>query len=157
MGLAELTASPTAHQVNIVCIQVCTLPRGAVDELLAEVPAETTAQEISQAVRVGGGSDVHAEPADRHELVDVPTQMLTVAGRTLAGGYSLSEALCALFGNCTVEPAPHGSSEGINGTIMRLCDPRDRMLSLERPSFPFTPAEWAGRAPWSRCTAMPSP
>ena len=93
---------------------------------------------------VGGGSDVHAEPADRHELVDVSTQVLAVAGRTLAGGYSLPEALCLLFGCCAVEPTPRGFSERISGTTMRLCaTPRDRMLSLERPSFPFAPAEWA--------------
>lgn len=142
-SLAGLTASLTRHQVNIVSIQVCALPRGAVDELLVEVPAEATVHELDQAVRAGGGSDVHAEPADRHELVDVPTQVLAVAGRTLAGGYSLPEALCALFGDCAVEPAAPGSSEGISGTTMRLRDPGDRMLALERPSFPFTPAEGA--------------
>jgi len=141
-SLAALTASLSAHQINIASIQVCAVPSGAVDELMVEAPAEATAEQLRAAVRAGGGADVHAEPADRHDLVDVPTQVLAVAGRSLAGGSSLPEALRTLFG-CSVVAAPRGGSEGISGTTMRLRDPQDRMLALERPAFPFTSAEWA--------------
>jgi hypothetical protein len=85
---------------------------------------------------------VHAEPADRHDLIDLPTQVLAVAGQSLAHSASLPEALQALLG-CTVVPAPPGHREGINETTMRVRDPQGEMLSLERPAFSFTPAERA--------------
>lgn len=141
-SLAALAASLSAHHINIASIQVCPVPNGAVDELMVEAPADATPEQLRAAIRTGGGSDVHAEPGDRHDLVDVPTQVLSVAARSLTDSTSLPEALRALFG-CTVAPAPHGHNEGISGTTLRVRDPQDQMLTLERPAFPFTPAEWA--------------
>lgn len=141
-SLAALAASLSAHHINIASIQVCPVPDGAVDELMVEAPSDATPEQLHAAVQAGGGSHVHAEPADRHDLIDLPTQVLAVAGQSLTHSTSLPEALQALFG-CTVVPAARGHREGIHETTMRVRDPQGEMLTLERPEFFFTPAEWA--------------
>jgi hypothetical protein len=114
--------------VNIVSVQVHVLPRGAVEEFLVETPAE----------------------ADLHDLVDVPTRVLTCAALAAATGGGLSRALRALPGECAIgwQEADEvhrgaGLEEGLEGTTIRPCETAGGLLTLERPALPFTPAEFA--------------
>jgi hypothetical protein len=101
-----------------VSVQVHLLPRGAVEEFLVETPAE----------------------ADLHDLVDVPTRVLTSTPLAAATGGELSRALRALLGECAIgwQEADEvhrgaGLEEGLEGTTIRLCDPAGGLLTLERP------------------------
>jgi hypothetical protein len=110
-----------------VSVQVHLVPRGAVEEFLVETPAE----------------------ADLHDLVDVPTRVLTSTPLAAATGGELSRALRALLGECAIgwqeaDEVHRGAGlEGLEGTTIRLCDPAGGLLTLERPALPFTPAEFA--------------
>jgi hypothetical protein len=104
--------------VNIVSVQVHVLPRGAVEEFLVETPAE----------------------ADLHDLVDVPTRVLTSAALAAATGGGLSRALRALPGECAIgwQEADEvhrgaGLEEGLEGWRSPVTIPRRR-----------SPAPWSG-------------
>lgn len=144
-SLAALAASLAGHRMNIASVQVHALPDGAVDELLLDVPPGTAEGEIVAATEAGGGRDVHADPVDPHELVDVPTQVLTVVGQVMRGGLELPDALRALLGDCEIhwEPAANDPAEGPDGTRLRLVDPAGGILVLHRRALVFTPAEFA--------------
>jgi GNAT superfamily N-acetyltransferase len=149
-SLAALTAALAGRGVNIVSVQVHVVPDGAVDEFLVEAPLVVTAEDLILATEAGGGLEVHADRADMHDLVDVPTRVLTSAAQATSAGAELPGALRALLGECTIgwraaEDVDPGadSEEGVNGTTMRLCDPEGGLLTVERPAFPFTPAEFA--------------
>lgn len=153
--LAALSASLAAYRINIVSVQVSPVPDGVVDEFLLQAPAEVTAADIAAALEAGGGLDPRAERADVHDLVDVPTRMLMLAADAVSAGPELPGVLRALLGDCMISWEPAGgsrptrdgsvdhSTEGVDGTVLRLLDPEGGRLVLERPSFPFTPAEFA--------------
>jgi GNAT superfamily N-acetyltransferase len=143
-SLAALAASFAGHGMNIVSVQVHVVPDDAVDEFLLEAPASTTAQQVTAAVAAGGGRDVRAEPADLHDLVDVPTRVLTSVSQLVAGHVELDEALRMLLGDCEMTWQPGDpSTEGLDGTVLRLADSEGGVLILRRPSVAFTPAEFA--------------
>lgn len=158
--LGALASSLAAYRINIVSVQVHAVPDGAVDEFLVQAPVGTTAGDITAAIERGGGLDVRAEHADMHELIDVPTRVLLVAAEAVSTGPELPKALRTLLGDCEIrwEPTPPSATgpdvdgadvagadidEGAQGNTLRLTDPAGGVLVLERPSFPFTPAEFA--------------
>src|SRR3712207_3612214 len=63
-SLAALSGGLAAHDVNILAIQVHPAVDGTVDELLLAVPRGVTAEQVTEAVRAGGGTLAHAAPAD---------------------------------------------------------------------------------------------
>jgi GNAT superfamily N-acetyltransferase len=143
-SLAALAASLAGHGMNIVSVQVHAVPDDAVDEFLLETRASATAQKITAAVEAGGGQDVSAEPADLHDLVDVPTRVLTSMTQLVANRLELDEALRTLLGDCDItRQRGHPGTEGPAGTVLRLAAPPSGALILRRPSVPFTPAEFA--------------
>ena len=141
-SLAALTANLARHRINILSVQVHAAPGQAVDEFLVEGPG--TATEIVTAVEAGGGRDVTAEPADPHDLVDVPTRVLTVITQDVTAGVDLPRSLRALLGPCELRREPAGDpSEGPDGTLMRLPAPEGGLLTITRAAPEFTPAEFA--------------
>lgn len=148
--LGALASSLAAHRINIVSVQVHAMPDGAVDEFLVRATTDTTAADITAAIVDGGGRDVRAEPADMHELIDVPTRVLLVAAEAVSNGPQLPNGLRTLLGDCEIRWMPEPRSATAQnadddgpGTILRLADPEGGVLVVERPSFPFTPAEIA--------------
>jgi GNAT superfamily N-acetyltransferase len=143
-SLAALAASFAWHGMNIVSVQVHGMPAGAVDEFLVEVPATATTDDVLAAVSAGGGTEPSAMRADVRDLVDVPTHVLTVVARTLAGGTGLPEALRAVLGVRELSWSPADTAdEGADGPVLRLADPEGGTLELRRDGPAFTPAEFA--------------
>lgn len=141
-SLAGLAASLAARDVNILSMQVHAVPAGVVDEFL--VDAAMTAADLTAAVGHGGGRDVTVTPADAHDLVDIPTRILTMVSRDLAGGVDLARSVRTLLGACDLSWDPRGApTDGPDGTTMRLRDPEGGVLTVSRPRPEFTPAEYA--------------
>lgn len=160
-SLAALTASLASHGLNILSVQVHAVADGAVDEFLVEAPSGTACTDVVAATETGGGRDVHIIRADMHDLVDVPTRVLTLAAQATGTGAQLAAALRALLGASTVYRQDRigddqGEPDGVDGTTMRLGDPAGGMLTFERATLPFTPAEFA-RARALRDLAAPPP
>lgn len=152
--LAALTTRLAQHKINIVSVQVNPIPNGAVDDFQLRAPASVSAADIAAAIEAGGGLDVRAEPADQHDLVDLPTHVLMAAAESVTTDSVLPQALRALLGDCSVrwaprQPADSGTerdsafTERVQGAQLRINDPEGGMVIIERPSFPFTPAEFA--------------
>ncbi|MGH3602256.1 MAG: hypothetical protein ACRDQH_18585, partial [Pseudonocardiaceae bacterium] len=119
-----------------------------VDEFLVEAPSGTEWSDVVAATETGGGRDVHAVSADMHDLVDVPTRVLTLAAQATGTGAQLPAALRALLGASTVcREGRIGDDQGepdrVDGTTMRLSDPAGGVLTFERATLAFTPAEFA--------------
>lgn len=147
-SLAALAASLAGHRLNILSVQVHAVADGAVDEFLLEAPSGTARTDVVAATETGGGWDVHAVRADMHDLVDVPTRVLTLAAQVIGTGAQLAAALRALLGASTVRREDRigddqGEPEGVDGTTMRLDDPAGGVLTFERATLAFTPAEFA--------------
>jgi len=143
-SLAVLAASFARHGMNIVSVEVHGMPAGAVDEFLVEVPAAATAADVLAAAAAGGGREPSAERADVHDLVDVPTQVLTTVARIMAGGAGLPEALRVVLGVRELSWSPgEPTAEGLDGATLRLADPEGGTLELRRDGPAFTPAEFA--------------
>ncbi len=147
-SLAALAASLAGHGLNILSVQVHTVVDGAVDEFLLEAPSGTACTDVVAATETGGGRDVHADRADMHDLVDVPTRVLTLAAQATGTGAQLAAALRALLGASTVcrqdrIGEDQGEPDGVDGTTMRLGDRAGGVLTFERASLAFTPAEFA--------------
>lgn len=141
-GLAGLAASLAARNVNILSVQVHPVPGGVVDEFLVE--ARLPAGEIAAAVGAGGGWDVTVTAADTHDLVDIPTRILTMVTRDVADGVDLARSARTLLGACELRWDPDGTpSDGPAGDTMRLGDPEGGVLTVTRPGAGFTPAEYA--------------
>jgi hypothetical protein len=147
-SLAALAASLAGHGLNILSVQVHAVVDGAVDEFLLRAPSGTAGSDVIAATETGGGRDVHAVRADMHDLIDVPTRVLTLAAQVTGSGTRLAAALCALLGACTVCRQDwirdeRGEPDRVEGTTMRLADPAGGVLTFERATLPFTPAEFA--------------
>jgi len=136
-SLAALTASLAGHGMNILSVQVHTVPHRAVDEFLVE--ARASAAEIVAAAEAGGGRDVTVEPADPHDLIDIPTRVLSMVTKD---GVDLPRSMRTLLGDCRLTWEQAGA-EGPDGTTLRLRDPGRGLLVVTRPTPPFTPAEFA--------------
>ncbi|HWR48219.1 MAG TPA: GNAT family N-acetyltransferase, partial [Pseudonocardiaceae bacterium] len=150
-SLAALAASLAGHGLNILSVQVHVVADGVVDEFLLQAPPNTACKDIVAATETGGGRDVHAVRADMHDLVDVPTRVLTLAAQATGTGAQLPAALRALLGASTVRREDRTGDErgepdevdGVEGTTMRLGDPAGGVLTFERATLAFTPAEFA--------------
>lgn len=147
-SLAAMAASLAGHGLNILSVQVHAVADGAVDEFLLHAPSATASRDVVAATETGGGRDVHAVRADMHDLVDVPTRVLTLAAQVSGTGTQLAAALRTLLGASTVcrkDRIGNDQSEpdGVDGTTMRLGDPTGGVLTFERTTLAFTPAEFA--------------
>lgn len=146
-SLAGLAASLACHQVNILSVQVHPVPAGVVDEFLVE--ARLPAADIAAAVTAGGGRDVTVSAADTHDLVDIPTRILTMVTQDLtegtADGVDLARSTRALLGDdCDLRWDATGTpTDGPEGATIRLRDPEGGVLTAHRRGPDFTPAEYA--------------
>lgn len=141
-SLAGLAASLAGHHVNILSVQVHPVPDGVVDEFLVE--ARLPAEDIAAVVAAGGGRDVTVCAADTHDLVDIPTRILTMVTQDIADGIDLGRSTRALLGDCDLQWDAAGEpTDGPDGATMRLRDPEGGMLTVTRHSGTFTPAEYA--------------
>jgi hypothetical protein len=83
-----------------------------------------------------------------HDLIDVPTRVLTLTAPVTSTGTQLAAALRALLGASTVCRQDRigdaqGEPDGVDGTTMRLGDLAGGVLTCERATLAFTPAEFA--------------
>lgn len=154
-SLAALCRALAELSVNIVSMQAHPLAAGTVDEFLVRAPRHLAADALARALVAAGGTEVWLERADAHDLVDVPTRILSLATRTALDGAELPLALRQLFGRCTIRTLPAvavaataGSpapphEDSCDGGSMRLRDPSGGVLELTRDQPPFTPTEFA--------------
>ncbi|MFH8666677.1 GNAT family N-acetyltransferase [Streptomyces anulatus] len=154
-SLAALCVALAGLRVDILTLGTHPLAQGTVDEFLLRAPASLQAQELSREIAAAGGTSTWIERADAHDLVDIPTRVLSLATRTALDAAELPLALRQLLGRCTIHslPAvsvtgrPTGESTPVEGvleeTVMRLRDPSGGVISVERPYLPFTPTEFA--------------
>jgi GNAT superfamily N-acetyltransferase len=141
-GLAGLAAGLASRAVNILSVQVHPVPDGVVDEFLVE--SRSSAEEIAAAVRLGGGWDVTVTAADTHDLVDIPTRILSMITKDVTDGIDLARSVRTLLGECELRWEPSGSpTDGPDGTTMRLRDPEGGVVTVSREGAGFTPAEYA--------------
>ena len=139
--LAALAGSLADLSVNILSVQVHPVVAGAVDDFVADAPAELTAEDLAAAVAAGGGRRAMVRPADVHGLADPPTRALQLAARLVRDPESLPLALSDLLDGSAVEwspvavPAPEGE--------LRLRDPRGGSLRVVRMDARLTPSETA--------------
>lgn len=172
-SLAALCTALAGHRVDILSLQTHPLAEGTVDEFLLRAPQALSADEISGAVSLAGGSATWIERGDTHDLVDAPTRVLGLATRTALDPAELPLALRQLLGRCTIrslpasalptlsasdtwtaEPSAAGTrygrgqestpaEEALENTVMRLRVPEGGVITVERPHPPFTPTEFA--------------
>jgi GNAT superfamily N-acetyltransferase len=141
-SLAGLAAGLASRAVNILSVQVHPVPDGVVDEFLVE--SRSSAEAIAAAVRLGGGWDVTVTAADTHDLVDIPTRILSMITKDVTDGIDLARSVRTLLGECELRWEPDGTpTDGPSGTTMRLCDPEGGVLTVTREGPGFTPAEYA--------------
>ncbi|WP_327683593.1 GNAT family N-acetyltransferase [Kitasatospora sp. NBC_00458] len=145
-SLARVCTAFAERQVNIVSMQSHPLPAGAVDEFFVRAPRSLGRTELAALVAAAGGHDIWTDPADAHDLVDVPTHVLALATRTALDAAELPIALRQLFGQCSIRQFPGAaerSAAGVDGHVMRLPVPSGDLIELTRPHLPFTPTEFA--------------
>ncbi|MFJ1860281.1 GNAT family N-acetyltransferase [Streptomyces anulatus] len=154
-SLAALCVALAGLRVDILTLGTHPLAQGTVDEFLLRAPASLQAQGLSREIAAAGGTSTWIERADAHDLVDIPTRVLSLATRTALDAAELPLALRQLLGRCTIHslPAvsvtgrPTGESAPVEGvleeTVIRLRDPSGGVISVERPYLPFTPTEFA--------------
>ncbi|MEV7780036.1 GNAT family N-acetyltransferase [Kitasatospora sp. NPDC088351] len=145
-SLARVCTAFAERQVNIVSMQSHPLPSGAVDEFFVRAPRSLTRAGLAALVATAGGHDIWTDPADAHDLVDVPTHVLALATRTALDAAELPVALRQLFGQCAIRQYPGAggrSGAGVDGHVMRLPVPSGDLIELTRPHLPFTPTEFA--------------
>jgi GNAT superfamily N-acetyltransferase len=133
--LAQLAGSLAEESVNILSVQVHPVVAGAVDDFVADAPAELTAEDLAAAVAAGGGRRATVRPADVHGLADPPTRALQLAVRLVRDPESLPLALSELLDGSSVSWSP--TSE------LALKDPRGGSLEVSRPDARLTPSETA--------------
>ncbi|MFI6444616.1 GNAT family N-acetyltransferase [Kitasatospora sp. NPDC050543] len=145
-SLARVCTAFAAQRINIISMQSHPLPSGTVDEFFVRAPLALTRAELVKAVASAGGHDIWTDPADAHDLVDVPTHVLALATRTALDAAELPVALRQLFGQCTIRQYPGAgrrTAAGADGHVMRLPVPSGDLIELTRPHLPFTPTEFA--------------
>ncbi|MGQ4512834.1 GNAT family N-acetyltransferase [Streptomyces sp. DW26H14] len=154
-SLATLCAALAKCRIDILTLHTHPLASGTVDEFLLRAPASLLSEDLLAAVRRGGGTDVWAERADAHDLVDAPARAIALATCTALDPAELPLALRSLLGRCSVRSVPAYSPTGVpsaetvpaegtlDGTSMRLRDGTGGTVIVERPSLPFTPSEFA--------------
>ncbi|MFF2040758.1 GNAT family N-acetyltransferase [Kitasatospora sp. NPDC058170] len=145
-SLARVCTAFAERQVNIVSMQSHPLPNGTVDEFFVRAPQSLTRADLAALVATAGGHDIWTDPADAHDLVDVPTHVLALATRTALDAAELPVALRQLFGQCTIRQYPGAGRRGpagVDGHVMRLPVPSGDLIELTRPHLPFTPTEFA--------------
>jgi len=145
-SLARVCTAFAELRINIISMQAHPLPTGTVDEFLVRAPLTLTRAELARTVAAAGGHDIWTDPADAHDLVDVPTHVLALATRTALDAAELPVALRQLFGRCTIRQFPGGgqrATTGVDGHVMRLSAPSGDLIELSRPHLPFTPTEFA--------------
>lgn len=141
-SLAGLAAGLASRAVNILSVQVHPVADGVVDEFLVE--SRSSADEIAAAVRLGGGHDVTVTEADTHDLVDIPTRILSMITKDVTDGIDLARSVRTLLGECELRWDPSGTpTDGPDGGTMRLRDPEGGVLTVSREGPGFTPAEYA--------------
>jgi N-acetylglutamate synthase-like GNAT family acetyltransferase len=142
--LAAVAGGLGQLNINLLTVQVHPTADGAVDELIADVPADVSVAEISAAIRDGGGTDVQIRPAQILTTADGPTQAITLATRLVHDLGDLPWTLIDLLGDCTVSWLPDDLDvDTLEGTTMQLRDPESGRLVISRPAMPFTPTELA--------------
>ncbi|MFE0459527.1 GNAT family N-acetyltransferase [Kitasatospora sp. NPDC058965] len=146
-SLATVCTALAALGISIVSLQTHPLPDGTVDEFLVRAPRSLPRSALTEAVAGAGGREIWTDPADAHDLVDVPTHVLALATRTALDAAELPVALRQLFGQVTIRsfPAKPGGAAvpSLDGHLMRLPAPAGELLELSRPHLPFTPTEFA--------------
>ncbi|MFI1825578.1 GNAT family N-acetyltransferase [Streptomyces sp. NPDC020412] len=154
-SLAALCKALADLSVDILSLQTHPLADGTVDEFLLRAPAALPPEQLKREVARAGGQDTWVERADAHDLVDVPTTVIGLATRTALDTAELPLALRQLLGRCTIRSLPAVSPTGrptgslppeegvLDGTVLRLRDPRGGTIVVERPHLPFTPTEFA--------------
>ncbi|WP_329585645.1 GNAT family N-acetyltransferase [Kitasatospora sp. NBC_01250] len=145
--LATLCAALAELRISIISLQTHPLPEATVDEFLLRAPRSLPRPVLTEAVARAGGREIWTEPADAHDLVDLPTQMLALATRTALDTAELPVALRQLFGQITIRQTPAKGGEpaapSLTGPLMRLATPSGGLIELSRPHLPFTPTEFA--------------
>ncbi|MFE2724133.1 GNAT family N-acetyltransferase [Kitasatospora sp. NPDC059327] len=145
-SLARVCTAFAQRQVNIISMQSHPLPNGTVDEFFVRAPHRLTRADLAAMVAAAGGHDIWSDPADAHDLVDVPTHVLALATRTALDAAELPIALRRLFGQCAIRQYPGAARRGdagVDGHVMRLPVPSGDLIELSRPHLPFTPTEFA--------------
>ncbi|PYC78865.1 GNAT family N-acetyltransferase [Streptomyces tateyamensis] len=146
-SLATVCAALAALRVSIVSLQTHPLPDATVDEFLLRAPRSLPRAELTEAVARAGGREIWTDPADAHDLVDVPTHVLALATRTALDAAELPVALRQLFGQVTIRSFPAAAdaaaAPSLAGHLMRLPGPGGELIELSRPHLPFTPTEFA--------------
>ncbi|MEU1424198.1 GNAT family N-acetyltransferase [Kitasatospora sp. NPDC005751] len=145
-SLARVCTAFAERQVNIISMQSHPLPNGTVDEFFVRAPHALTRTDLAALVASAGGHDIWTDPADAHDLVDVPTHVLALATRTALDAAELPIALRRLFGQCAIRQYPGAARRGgagVDGHLMRLPVPSGDLIELSRPHLPFTPTEFA--------------
>jgi hypothetical protein len=141
-SLAGLAASLADGNVNILSVQVHPVPDGVVDEFLVE--ARLPADDIAAAVVSGGGRNVTVSAADTHDLVDIPTRILSMVTKDVTEGIDLARSTRMLLGDCDLRwDATGAPTDGPDGTTMRLRDPEGGVITVTRQGSAFTPGEYA--------------
>ncbi|WP_323185672.1 hypothetical protein [Kitasatospora sp. NBC_01287] len=74
-SLAAVCTALAALRISIVSLQTHPLPDATVDEFLLRAPRSLPRSILTEAVAGAGGREIWTEPADAHDLVDVPTQV----------------------------------------------------------------------------------
>ncbi|WP_438386927.1 GNAT family N-acetyltransferase [Actinopolyspora saharensis] len=144
-NLAALTEQLALLDADIRTMQVHPVADAAVDELLVHLPAGTGHDELVTAVARAGAGRITAERTDPHELDDVPTRALRLAGDLVEGAAEPTRALRALLGEVSLRRAQSSTAEAdeLDGPTMRLLHPSGGVLTLHRTAGEFTPAEFA--------------
>ena len=141
-SLAQLCASLSRLGVNILSVELHPLGEVVADELIVDAPPGVGAGELLPAARSGPGASTWVSRADPHDLTDLPTRILGLAGRVAADPAELPMALRDLYAGSAVTWTPEQPDDE-SPTRMCLDDPAGGRLVLSRPQLPFSPAELA--------------
>ncbi|WP_083975416.1 GNAT family N-acetyltransferase [Kitasatospora mediocidica] len=146
-SLATVCTALAELRVSIISLQTHPLPEATVDEFLLRAPRDLPRAMLAGAVARAGGREIWTDPADAHDLVDLPAHVLALATRTALDAAELPVALRKLFGQCTIRQFPatggQSSAPSLDGHLMRLPMPSGELVELSRPHLPFTPTEFA--------------
>ncbi|MFE9424041.1 GNAT family N-acetyltransferase [Kitasatospora sp. NPDC006697] len=147
-SLAAICTALAEVRASIISLQTHPLPDATVDEFLLRAPATLLRAALTEAVAAAGAREIWTDPADAHDLVDVPAHVLGLATRTALDAAELPVALRQLFGRLTVRQFPGRRGEqpavpSLDGHLMRLAAPGGGQIELSRPHLPFTPTEFA--------------